>query len=94
MAKLLQGALANTVVIVVFIILDALAVMLRLIAKRRAKHHFKYDDGWLIFALALFFIWAGLVIHCKFEGQIWVACSSPHGGSLFASGFSGSSLSV
>ena len=65
MAKLLPGAVSNIVVITVFIILDALAVILRLIAKRRTKHRFGYDDSWIIFALFLFFIWAGLVIHCK-----------------------------
>ena len=67
MAKLLPGALSNTVVIILFTILDVFAVMLRLIAKRRTKHRFGYDDGWIILALILFFFWAGLVLHCKFD---------------------------
>ena len=67
MAKLLPGALSNTVVIILFTILDVFAVMLRLIAKRRTKHRFGYDDGWIILALTLFFFWAGLVLHCKFD---------------------------
>ena len=67
MAKLLPGALSNTVVIILFTTLDVFAVMLRLIARRRAKHRFGHDDGWMLLALTLFFFEAGLVLHCKFD---------------------------
>ncbi|KAL8723797.1 MAG: hypothetical protein Q9181_007189 [Wetmoreana brouardii] len=63
MAKLQPDGVSNTAVAVVFMVVDTLAVMLRLVAKRRTKHRFGSDDSGIVFALVLFFVWAGLVIH-------------------------------
>ena len=48
-----------------FLILDAIAVVFRLIAKSRTKHRVAYDDLWIILTLMVFAAWAGLVIGSK-----------------------------
>lgn len=58
---------------IVFLILDVIAVVLRLIAKSRTKSRFALDDLWIILTLFVFAAWAGLVIGSKEEmnTQIW-----------------------
>lgn len=70
MAKLLSDGLSNTVVAIVFMAIDTVAVILRILSKQRTQHRFGPDDAWIFFALASFFVWSGLVIHCKLN---WVA---------------------
>lgn len=47
---------------IVFLILDVVAVVLRLIAKSRTKSRFSFDDLWIILTLIVFAAWAALVI--------------------------------
>ena len=50
---------------IVFLILDVIAVILRLVAKSRTKYRFAFDDAWILFTLVVFAAWAGLVIGSK-----------------------------
>ena len=50
---------------IVFLILDVIAVVLRLIAKSRTKSRFSIDDLWIILTLIVFAAWAALVIGSK-----------------------------
>ena len=50
---------------IAYLILDTIAVILRLIAKSRTKHRFTLDDLYIIFALVAYAAWAGLVIGSK-----------------------------
>lgn len=50
---------------IVFLILDVIAVVLRLIAKSRTKSRFSFDDLWIILTLIVFAAWAALVIGSK-----------------------------
>lgn len=56
---------------IVFLILDAVAVVLRLIAKSRTKSRFALDDLWIILTLIVFAAWAGLVIGSKDMNAPW-----------------------
>ena len=53
---------------IAYLILDAIAVVLRLVAKSRTERSFAFDDLYIIFAFAAFVAWAGLVIGSK---QLW-----------------------
>ena len=50
---------------ITYLVLDAIAVVLRLVAKSRTKRGFALDDLYIIFAFAAFVAWAGLVIGSK-----------------------------
>ena len=50
---------------IVFLVLDTVAVVLRLVAKSRTKFRFAYDDLWIIVTVVVFAAWAGLVIGSK-----------------------------
>lgn len=50
---------------IVFLILDVIAVILRLIAKSKTKYRFALDDLWILLTLVVFAAWAGLVIGSK-----------------------------
>ena len=55
----------------IFLILDVVAVVLRLIAKSRTKSGFALDDLWIILTLVVFAAWAGLVIGSKEMKAPW-----------------------
>lgn len=55
----------------IFLILDVVAVVLRLIAKSRTKSRFALDDLWIILTLVVFAAWAGLVIGSKEMKAPW-----------------------
>ena len=62
MVKLFLDGRSNVVVPIVFLVIDTFAVILRVFAKRKTKHRLGTDDGWIFLALALFFVWSGMVI--------------------------------
>lgn len=65
MVHLLEDGVSNVVVAIVFAVLDTIAVILRIIAKRKTKLRFGWDDAWILCALVLFYVWAAIVIHCE-----------------------------
>lgn len=65
MVHLQPDGVANIATIAVFIGLDILAVILRIISKARTKHRFAQDDLWILCALLFFFGWAGLNLYCE-----------------------------
>ena len=50
---------------IIFLILDVIAVVLRLVAKSRTKYRFALDDLWILLTLVVFAAWAALVIGSK-----------------------------
>ena len=56
---------------IVFLILDIIAVILRLFAKSRTKFRFAYDDLWIIVTVVVFAAWAALVIGSKKTNAPW-----------------------
>ena len=50
---------------IAYLILDTIAVILRLIAKSRTKRRFASDDLYVILAFIAYAVWAGLVIASK-----------------------------
>ena len=56
---------ANIATIVAFIVLDSLAVILRIISKGKTKNRYSSDDWWILCALLFFFGWAGLKLYCE-----------------------------
>lgn len=50
---------------IVFLVLDVIAVLLRLIAKSKTKSRFALDDLWILTTLVVFAAWAALVIGSK-----------------------------
>lgn len=64
MVHLLADGLSNVVVAIVFAVLDTIAVILRIVAKRKTKYQIGSDDAWILCALALFYAWAAIVIYC------------------------------
>ena len=50
---------------IVFLVLDPIAVLLRLIAKSKTKSGFALDDLWILITLVVFAAWAALVIGSK-----------------------------
>lgn len=71
MPKLDSGGVANVTTAVVFVVLDTIAVSLRLLSKSKTKHYFAADDWWILVALVFFYAWAGQIIY----GQCPVGCS-------------------
>lgn len=65
MVHLLEDGLSNVVVVIVFAVLDTIAVILRIIAKRKTKLQLGCDDVWILCALVLFYVWTAIVIHCE-----------------------------
>ena len=68
MVHLQPDGVANIITIIVFIFLDILAVILRIIAKGRTKKRFAKDDLWILCALLFFFGWVGLNLYCECGG--------------------------
>ena len=56
---------------IVFLILDVVAVTLRLLAKQKTKARFTVDDLWIASALVIFAAWNGLVIGSKYRTCLW-----------------------
>ena len=56
---------------IVFLILDIIAVILRLFAKSRTKFRFASDDLWIIATVVVFAAWAALVIGSKETNAPW-----------------------
>ena len=50
---------------IVFLIIDVVAVVLRILAKQRTKARFDVDDLWIASSLLVFAAWIGLVIGSK-----------------------------
>ncbi len=50
---------------IVFLVLDAIAVVLRLIAKSKTKRRFAFDDLCIVFTFIVYAAWAGLIIGSK-----------------------------
>ena len=50
---------------IIFLILDVIAVVLRLVAKSRTKYRFALDDLWILLTLVVFAAWAALVVGSK-----------------------------
>lgn len=63
-ASMKSDGVANFATAIVFIVVDTIAVLLRLLSKRKNKRTFGSDDYWMLVALAFFYVWAGLVIYC------------------------------
>ena len=66
MVHLRHDAVVNVTTIVVFIFLDSLAVILRIISKGKTKNGFSSDDWWILCALLFFLGWAGLKLYCEY----------------------------
>ena len=56
---------ANLAMAIVFMVLDTLAVVLRIISKGKTKYRFSSDDWWILCALLFFYCWAGLILFCE-----------------------------
>ena len=50
---------------IVFLVLDAIAVVLRLLAKSKTKHKFAFDDLFMLLTLVVFAAFAGVVMASK-----------------------------
>lgn len=50
---------------IVFLVLDVVAVGLRLLAKSKTKHRFALDDLFMLLTLVVFAAWAGVVMASK-----------------------------
>lgn len=50
---------------IVFLILDAVAVVFRLVAKSKTKHRFAFDDMFMVLTFIVYTAWAGLIIGSK-----------------------------
>jgi hypothetical protein len=62
--SLKPDGIANLVTVVVFVILDTIAVGLRLLAKKRNKRRLGSDDYWMLVALVFMYGWTALIIYC------------------------------
>ncbi|KAI4263331.1 MAG: hypothetical protein L6R42_001521 [Xanthoria sp. 1 TBL-2021] len=71
MPKFDSGGAANVATAIVFVVLDSLAVFLRILSKSKTKHYFSADDWWILAALVFFYAWAGQILY----GQCPVQCS-------------------
>ena len=71
MVHLRHDAIANVTTIVLFIFLDSLAVILRIISKGKTKNGFSSDDWWILCALLFFFGWAGLKLYCEYLSPLF-----------------------
>ena len=52
---------------IVFLVLDAIAVVLRLVAKSKTKHRFAFDDLFMLLTFVVFAAWAGIVMASKVD---------------------------
>ena len=50
---------------IVFLILDAIAVISRLVAKSKTKSRFAFDDLYIVSAFIVYGAWVGLIIDSK-----------------------------
>ena len=50
---------------IVFLIVDAIAVALRLVAKSKTKHRFAFDDLCMVSTFIVYTTWAGIIIGSK-----------------------------
>ena len=50
---------------IVFLIVDAIAVVLRLVAKSKTKYRFAFDDLCMVFTFIVYTAWAGIIIGSK-----------------------------
>lgn len=68
MPKLDAGGVANVAAAIVFVVVvvDSLAVFLRMLAKSRTKYYFSNDDYWILAALLCFFAWAGPILYGEY----------------------------
>ena len=57
-----DGAM-NLYTAVAFVIVDIIALALRVISKRKTKKGLQCDDWWICAGLVLFFAWCGLIIY-------------------------------
>ncbi|KAL8983102.1 MAG: hypothetical protein Q9205_002565 [Flavoplaca limonia] len=58
-----SGGVANVATAIVFVVLDTLAVFLRILSKSKTKYYFSSDDQWILAALAFFYAWVGQIIY-------------------------------
>ncbi|KAL8893469.1 MAG: hypothetical protein Q9192_005230 [Flavoplaca navasiana] len=63
MPNLDSGGVANVATAIVFVVLDTLAVFLRILSKSKTKYYFSSDDQWILAALAFFYAWVGQIIY-------------------------------
>lgn len=66
MPKLDAGGVANVAVAIGFVVVDSLAVLLRMSAKSKTKYYFSSDDYWILAALLCFFAWAGQILYSEY----------------------------
>lgn len=66
MVPLRSDGVANVATAIVFVVVDSLAVVLRILSKSKTKHYLRSDDWWILGALAFFIAWAGQIIYCEF----------------------------
>ena len=52
---------------IAFIIVDTIAVVLRLLSKQQTKRRFGEDDGWICAALIIYLAWSGVIIASEFR---------------------------
>ena len=71
MVHLRHDAIANVTTIVLFIFLDSLAVILRIISKGKTKNGFSSDDWWILCALLFFLGWAGLKLYREYPSPLF-----------------------
>lgn len=63
MVKLQPDGVSNLAAAITFVVVDSLAVVLRIISKGKTKYRFSSDDWWILCALLFFYCWAGLVLY-------------------------------
>ena len=51
---------------IVFLIVDAIAVVLRLVAKSKTKYRFAFDDLCMVSTFIIYTAWAGIIIGSKY----------------------------
>ena len=50
---------------IVFLVVDAIAVVLRLAAKSKTKHRFAFDDLCIVITFIVYTAWAGVIVGSK-----------------------------
>lgn len=66
----------NFVTAIVSIVADTVAVLLRVLAKRKTKRFPGSDDYWMIVSLLFFYGWAGLILYCELPSTLDVFCKA------------------
>lgn len=56
---------------IAFAVLDGVAVLLRLLAKRSTKVTFAADDAWIITSVSCFYVFVGMVIWGEENSCSW-----------------------